>query len=123
MYGTGDDSVDLVLCDEDSDFLSKLRKRVRKAGVLPDRADNARIHVCVTGSKPLRRGIRGLAQSVRQAVFSQNSVPVAYRVTVSDDYAFDVSEIGVSEIVPVDSSASLFRCLDRWFCDDKEAIA
>lgn len=121
-YGD-DESTEIVLNGEGSEFLDKLRVRAEKAGARQSSMSESRIHACVVGAKPLLHGMLGLTAGLKRAFLSRRSTPLAYRIAVSDDYAFDVSELGIREIVPVDGDASFRRCLNRWFGEYGEAVA
>lgn len=114
-------SSEIVLSGEGSEFLDKLRKCAENAGARTGCVSESRIHACVVGAKPFCHS--ALTSGLKRVFGSVKSSPVAYRVAISDDRAFDVSELGIREIIPIVSDASFGRCLDKWFSGDGEAIA
>lgn len=120
----GDDaSAEVVLHNENSDFLCVLLNRIKKATLIDDGQNSSNVHVCAIGTKLSRKGIHRQLGGLKRAFRSTNKNPVAYRIAVSNDYAFDVSDIGVSEVVLVNNEVSFKRCLEDWFNSESEANA
>lgn len=120
----GDDaSAEVVLSDKNSDFLRALLNRVEKASSGYMESDGANIHVCAVGTKKLRQGAGRSLVGLKNIFCPANKNPVAYRITLDSDNAFDVSDIGVSEIELINSESSLKRYLDNRFNSKKEVAA
>ena len=116
-------SAEIVLPDKNSDFLRVLLDRAEKASSGFNEPDEANIHVCAIGTIKLQQGARKSLVGLKNIICSAKKNPVAYRVTLASDNAFDVSDIGVSEIVLANSEVSLKRCLENWFNGNEEAVA
>lgn len=122
LSGSHGASKEIMVADENTDFFLSLLKEVKKLNS-GTTCLNTYIHICIFGAKDFRRGICAALGDLKKTVRPTNNPVVAYRLTVSDEYAIDVSNIGISEIAIAESSDDFRKCLKNWFGGSKEAIA
>ena len=111
----GEDCIEILFAGEKSELCDSLLDRVRD--ICEDCGDAARpeVHVCIIGAVP-ESGPSGWLRSFIRNFNKSSSAPViAYRMGYSNEFMFEVSNYGISEITVVSNAAQLSACFDGWF--------